>query len=518
MASFKAWTVLLMLLGTFQLARADDLATADTIARMQALEEKINALEHQLRGSQEKRNRQLTMIDTSVIDSLATSIDTVWIMAAGLICFFLQAGFGCLEAGAVRAKNAKNIMLKNLMDAVVGGVTYYLVGWGLAYGDSDTGDSINPYIGWGNFALSPAKEQDYLGWFFQYVFAATIATIVSGAVAERIQFRAYMIYSVVLVGFVYPVAAHWIWDANGFLYKWGVIDYAGGGAVHALSGVAAFMGALALGPRHGRFDENGKPVEIVSHDVVMMALGVFILWFGFVPFNAGSGLSVIGSMAGQTSRIAVITMLGGCSGAMTGLILGYIVFKHASVEYVMNGILAGMVTVCSCCAVCQVWHIAFIISPCGALSYFGLAKLLELIKVDDPLGAGPLHYGPGIVGLLAAGLFASPEYVTAAYGCSFPHRLDDGCKDYYGLFMGGTGKQFGLQVYAGVCWTIWGAVTCGILFFSMKAAGILRVSLDDELRGLDVTHHGGPAYSPEKAFVKDVDKTSDGSPAEVTQA
>merc|ERR1719230_1777529 len=184
------------------------------------------------------------------------------------------------------------------MDACVGGVVYYLIGWGLAYGVPESG---------GN---------DYLGWFFQFVFAATIATIVSGAVAERIQFKAYMIYSAILTGVIYPIAAHWIWSSDGFLFKLGVIDYAGGGAVHALSGVAALMGAMALGPRHGRF-VDGRSVVIPPHDTSMMGLGVFILWFGFIPFNAGSGLSVIGGAATRTARIAVITTLGGCSGAIT---------------------------------------------------------------------------------------------------------------------------------------------------------------------------------------------------------
>mmetsp|Transcript_65630 Transcript_65630/g.168949 ORF Transcript_65630/g.168949 Transcript_65630/m.168949 type:complete len:475 (+) Transcript_65630:207-1631(+) len=438
---------------------------------------------------------------------LDTSVDTTWILVAGLICFFLQAGFGLLEAGAVRAKNTKSIMLKNLMDAVVGGMVYYLFGYGLAYGGAGDGTG-NEFIGWGNFALAPASEQDYLSWFFQYVFAATIATIVSGAVAERIQFRAYMIYSIVLTGVIYPIASHWIWSADGFLYKMAIIDYAGGGAVHALSGVAALMAAVALGPRLGRFDESGKPVEIAPCNVGMMALGVFVLWFGFIPFNAGSGLSVTGAMAGQTTRIAAITTLGGCSGGITALLLGMAVDKHASIEYAMNGILAGMVSVCSCCAVVSVWPVFFIISPLGTLSFFGLGALELKFQVDDPLGASGLHFGPGMVGLLAVGFLAVPEYVEAAYGCEgWEYREGDTCADFYGLFYGGSGKQLGYQLLGGLLWSGWGLVTCGILFYAMKFAGVLRVSAADEIKGLDISHHGGPAYeSPLKVYAAEAGK------------
>jgi len=475
--------------------------TQKFMERETQLELRIKELESQLGIDR----RRLLFVDMATKldkakEELNVSIDTTWILTAGLICFFLQAGFGMLEAGTVRFKNTKNIMLKNIMDAVVGGLVYYILGWGLAYGGPGDGTG-NEFSGWGNFALAHAKEGDYLAFFFQYVFAATIATIVSGAVAERIQFRAYMIYSAVLTGIVYPIASHWIWSSDGFLNKLGVIDYAGGGAVHALSGVAALMGAVALGARRGRF-VDGKPVEFPPSDAGMMALGVFILWFGFIPFNAGSGISVKGAMADQTARIAVITTLGGCAGSITAMAVGYAVKKHASIEYAMNGVLAGMVSVCSCCAVVNVWHVVFVISPLGTLVFLALQTLAIRLQIDDPLGASALHYGPGLVGLIAVGFFATPTYIEEAYGCKFQFRENDTCDDFKGIFFGGSGKQLGYQLLAGVCWTVWGLVTCSILFFSMKFAGILRVSEEDEDKGLDITHHGGPC-SPTKVYAEE---------------
>jgi Amt family ammonium transporter len=402
------------------------------------------------------------------------------------------AGFALLEAGAVRAKNAKNIALKNIMDASVGGVVYYLFGYALAYGSPGDGTG-NPFVGGESgitfmlhdamsksnatnpavgaygltgWAVDTGAGTEYYGFFFQYVFAATIATIVSGAVAERIQFKAYMIYSVVLTvrraqvsppkisrytsrtlhavsaptrrslrslgspracarlpaprsqGIIYPPVSHWIWSADGYLYKMGTIDYAGGGAVHALSGVAAFVGAAALGPRIGAFTD-GKYTPPPPHNASMMALGLFVLWFGFIPFNAGSGVSVIGWMAGQTGRIATMTTLGGCSGGCVGLLYNYIVTKHASMEHAISGVLAGMVSVCSPCAVVGIWAVFWVISPIGVLSYFFFMWVNTKCKVDDPLGASALHFGPGAVGMIAVGFFGKPDLVTTYYGCGY---------------------------------------------------------------------------------------------------
>jgi len=282
-----------------------------------------------------------------------------------------------------------------------------------------------------------------------------------------------------------------------------VIDYAGGGAVHALSGVAAFMGAAACGPRIGRFDETGKPIPIPPHNVSMMALGTFILWFGFIPFNAGSGVSVLGWMAGQTARIAVMTTLGGCSGGVVSLLWGMYAKGYPSIEYAMNGVLAGMVAVCSPCAVVDIWAVFWFISPLAVASFWGLTALEEKFQIDDPLGASALHYGPGIVGLIAVGFFGKPYFTENAYGYEYGAYRGydpsdpDVYKNYVGVFYGGNGVQLGYQITAAIIFTVYGAIMCGLLFYSMKFLNILRVTSEDEEKGMDMSHHGGPAYISE---------------------
>ncbi|KAJ8602012.1 hypothetical protein CTAYLR_002766 [Chrysophaeum taylorii] len=486
-----------------------------------------------MKERQERRYSQGRRLDEAVsFDEFCWSLDNVWVVVAGLICFFLQGGFAMLESGGCRAKNAKNILLKNLMDACVGGLVYYVFGWGLAHGGETTNEKGAPdgktFLGDGQFMLLPHRNIEAYGYhlfFFNYVFAATIATIVSGAVAERIQFRAYMIYSVILTGFVYPICSHWIWSPDGFLYRAGVVDFAGGGAVHALSGVAALMGAMALGPREGYFGDDGKVKGIKAHDMALMAIGLFIFWFGFIPFNSGSGLSMCGYFAANlTSRIAVITTIGGCSGGIVSLLWGVVVEGYSSLEYALVGTLAGMVAVCSCCAVVDVWAIFWIISPLGVASYWACEWARKKCMIDDPLGASSLHFGPGAVGMIAVGFFASPRFISDVYlngwdgakdRCAdmdgltevpdgdenvegdfifYKYRKNDGCRDFYGIFFGGSGKQLGWQIVALGLFTIWGVVTCFFIFYPMKWLGILRVSLEDERVGIDIVHHGGPCY------------------------
>jgi len=433
------------------------------------------------------------------------SIDKTWIILAGVCCFFLQAGFGLLEAGAIRAKNLKNIMIKNFLDACIGGLAYFSFGYAFAYGSPGDGTG-NEFSGGeltGYFFLLDLPKDEYYIWFFQWVFAAATATIVSGAVAERIQFTAYLVYSVLLTGVIYPWCSHWIWSGDGFLNKLGVQDYAGGGAVHALAGIAAFMGAKALGPRIGRFSETGESTPIDGHSSVLMALGVFILWFGFIPFNAGSGVTILGDFGWITARIACLTALGGCSGGCVGLIVGLYQSRGdvVSLEHTMNGVLCGMVACCSCCGMVEIWAIVFFISPIATVVFYSLQYVLVSWKVDDPLGASSLHWGPGLVGMVANGFFATEEYVDYVYGDSvvgcpyYPWaRAGDSCKDYYGIFYGGTGKQLGYQILASLIYTVYGAILCGAMFYGLKYFGYLRISEEDEEFGMDRNHHGGTAY------------------------
>lgn len=365
------------------------------------------------------------------------------------------------------------------MDACMGGLVYYCFGYAISYGGPNDG-SGSPFAGgrlyesdgdqvgtkgptgkdglttaWfgsdtgmdtGGWFTSKANlwmlvdvgAEEYYLFFFQYVFAATIATIVSGAVAERIQFRGYLVYSFVLTGFIYPLAAHWTWSGDGFIYKWGICDYAGGNAVHALSGCAAFMGALALGPRIGRF-VDGKPVELAQHNVPMMCLGLFILWLGFIPFIGGSACFV----NFQLGRLVVMTTLSGCSGGITALLWTYLMEKHASLESAMTGVLAAMVGICSSCGCTTIWAAFWVIAPVSVLAYrFGLWFNLKL-KVDDPLGASALHYWPGIWSMIACGIFSEPDIWEMTYGFGYGAKRKatqrDGEDDYAGIVYGGNG-------------------------------------------------------------------------------
>jgi len=440
---------------------------------------------------------------------ISYALDLVWIVVAALFCFFLQAGFGLLEAGALRSKNAKNIMLKNLMDACVGGFVYYLFGYAICYQSPGDGTG-NPFAGGGNmdspwfpftgyqaWMLSNVPDYEYYLFLFQYVFAATIATIVSGAVAERIQFKAYMVYSFVLTGFIYPFAAHWTWSGDGFLNKLGVFDYAGGNAVHALSGITAWMAALALGPRIGKF-VDGKPVELACHNVPYMVLGTFILWLGFIPFIAGSPCV----LNFQVGRMAVMTTLNGCFGGCFALLYEVVVNKTVSVEGACIGVLAGMVGICTSCGVCPLWTTCFINTPISVLSYYFGIWLNNKLKVDDPLGASALHYWPGAVSMIFTGFFAHPKFVSKQYGYNFIDRNSGKEEDFVGVFYGGNGQQLGIQCLALLIMTVYGAGASGMLFYGMKMCKILRVSEEDEIAGMDNVKHGGPAYTDEDVAPK----------------
>jgi len=284
----------------------------------------------------------------ATIADLSASLDILFIFVMGVICFLLQAGFGLLEVGSIRSKNAQNIMLKNLMDAAVAAFAYYFFGYSVAYGAGG-----NAFIGGSSLICLPPDNigtSDYIIWFFNYVFAGTTATIVSGAVAERCQFRAYLVYSFALAGFIYPVCSHWIWDPSGFL-NGKVYDFAGGGAVHMVGGVAAMVASACLGPRTGKFildPDTGKkvPVRIPGHNMVFASLGALILWFGFFAFNGGSSYTIAGeAQYNATGRAVVVTVMGGATGAFTLMAWGYLSSKVWDMSWVINGLLAGMVRI-----------------------------------------------------------------------------------------------------------------------------------------------------------------------------
>lgn len=413
-------------------------------------------------------------------EELEAAINGVWIFIAGILCFLLQAGFGLLEVGSIRAKNAQNVILKNILDACVAALAYWAFGFGFAFGEGG-----NPFIGLSYFFLS--GYDDFVSFFFFYVFAGTTATIVSGAVAERCRFRAYLIYSFVLTGFIYPVVSHWIWTEDGFFYG-KVFDFAGGGAVHMVGGTAAFAGAWILGPRIGRFKFDSETntwisIPIPGHDSVLAATGTFILWFGFFPFNAAAGGSIVGQGLSQVGRVATVTALAGAAGCMTLLCVGIYFKKDSTIDLglSMNGLLAGMVATCSGVGYFDPW-VGLIVGSTGALVYYAMAWVMEFKwRIDDPLGAAPLHLGAGAWGMILVAFFANPAY------------LDD--VSQAGIFYGGDGMQLAWQLAAIAANFSWSMATCSLMFWTMNYFGIFRVSEEVERMGMDMHHHGGAAYT-----------------------
>jgi Amt family ammonium transporter len=424
---------------------------------------------------------KLASLEAQIADSNA-SIDLFFVLTMGVVCFLMQAGFGLLEVGSIRAKNASNIMLKNLMDASVSAIAYYLVGYSIAYGvngeSSFMGGTSYMVLQAGNLA-----DVDYIYWFFNYVFAGTTATIVSGAVAERCQFRAYLVYSFALAGFIYPVCSHWIWDPNGFL-NGKTYDFAGGGAVHMVGGWAAAVGALILGPRTGKFvtNEQGKkvPVTIPGHSTTLAVLGTLILWFGFFAFNGGSSYTIAGSAQfNATGRAVVVTTLGGAFGGMVTMFWGYLATKTWNIEWVINGLLAGMVATCSGANAIEPWA-AIIVGVLGAIACQLQVLLFEhVLFIDDPLNASAVHLAAGAVGMVFVAFMANPDYAG---------------EDFTGIFYGGkwdflVQQCIGMGVYSG--WTIGTGI---VMFGGLRMIGWLRVDEESEMIGMDKSKHGGSSY------------------------
>lgn len=391
-----------------------------------------------------------------------------------------------LTAGSVRSKNTKNVLLKNVLDACVGAIAYYLFGYAFAYGNAS-----NSFIGHSNFALS--EDTDFHFFFFQWTFAATAATIVSGSVAERTSFYAYLGYAFFLTGFVYPVVTHWVWSSNGWLgslFTVGAKDFAGDAIVHMVGGLAGLAGAVIVGPRLGRFDQDGRVVPMPGHSATLCTLGTFILWFGWYGFNPGStlGISNTGDDSNFTvtaSRCAVTTTIAAAAAGVTTLIVIKLRDHIFDLLACLNGILAGLVAITGSCAWVEPYA-ALVIGIIGALIYIGSAMLLLMLKIDDPLEAFPIHGAVGIWGALAVGFFARIELLTiSGYG-------NDG--GWQGVFYGGGARLLAANCVMIVAIAGWTLGLIGPLFLVLHLAGALRISPEMELIGNDVSKHGGTAY------------------------
>ncbi|HYF79188.1 MAG TPA: ammonium transporter [Symbiobacteriaceae bacterium] len=401
-------------------------------------------------------------------DALAMAINTAWTMVAASLVFFMQAGFAMVEAGFTRSKNAANITLKNLMDFVVASLAFWLVGFALMFGGDVAG-----LVGFGGWASNP-EAYSHLGlsipfyafWWWQCTFAGTTATIVSGAMAERTKFSAYLLFSTLITVLIYPVVGHWIWG-GGWLAKIGFLDFAGSTAVHSVGAWASLAGLLVLGPRVGRYTKTGRSRKITGHNLVLAALGVFILWFGWFGFNPGSTLAATDFNIG---RIAVTTNLGAAAGALTALLLAYGRSKTWDVEMALNGTLAGLVGITAGTAFVSPLS-AIVIGAVAGLMMMGVSSLLERFKIDDAVGAIPVHGGAGVWGTIAVGLFHESQGLLAGGGVSLLLTQ-----------LLGVAAVFGFAF-----------VGCYLIFRVLKATVGLRVSKEEELQGLDAKH-GVQAY------------------------
>lgn len=406
--------------------------------------------------------------------------DYVWVLVCGFLVFFMQAGFAMVETGFCRAKNATNLMAKNTIDFVVASLVFMAFGFALMMGTDYKG-----LFGTSGWFLHGANYDvgRYLMFFWQLVFAGTAATIVSGAVAERLKFKAYFLYSLAVSAIIYPLYGHWVWG-GGWLSKLpfgaGHVDFAGSGVVHTIGGFVGLAGAIVLGPRFGKYGKDGKPKAIPGHSITLAALGTFILWFGWFGFNPGSTFSA------HQLRIAVIavnTNLAAAAGAAVAILLVFLKTKKWDVGMMLNGCLAGLVAVTAPCAWIEAWAAVVIGSIAGLLVVLSV-YFWENIGVDDPVGAVSVHAVNGFWGLISVGLFADGRYGLGTTNAPFVK----------GLFYGGGYGQLIAQVIGAVVCVAW-AFSLGLIVFKLmdKFFGI-RVSPEEEIRGLDIPEHGTPAY------------------------
>ena len=411
----------------------------------------------------------------------ARAIDLVWMLLAAVLVFFMQAGFAMVEAGFTRAKNAVNIMMKNLMDFSIGSLGYFVIGFAIMFGADRFG-----LFGTSGFFLSgidPASTEGswQLGfWLFQTVFAATAATIVSGAMAERTQFKAYLFYSVFITALIYPVVGHWIWGAGGWLSNLGMIDFAGSTVVHSVGGWAALVGAIILGPRIGKYNSDKSSNALPGHNIPIAALGVFILWFGWFGFNAGSTTSGTDL---SIAVIAVTTNLAAAAGALAAMLVVWKQFGKPDLSMSLNGALAGLVAITAGCANVSPLSAVIIGGLAGGLVVFAVEFIDKVLKVDDPVGAVSVHGVCGAFGTIAVGLFAEAKYGGTN-----------------GLFFGGGFDVLKNQLIGVFSVMGWVLVTSFVVFSAAKLLIGLRVTREEELRGLDIGEHGMEAYSGFQIF------------------
>jgi Amt family ammonium transporter len=426
---------------------------------------------------------------------LKVALDTLWVAIAAFLVFFMNAGFGMLETGFCRQKNAVNVLAKNLIVFALATVAFWVIGFGLMFGDG------NDFIGLNGFLLtgedgSPNTGDAYKGVFdalswagvplaakflFQLVFAGTAATIVSGAVAERIKFVDFLIFSILLVGIAYPITGHWIWG-GGWLADRGFWDFAGSTVVHSAGGWAALMGAAFLGPRIGKY-QDGKVVALPGHNMSIATLGCLILWLGWFGFNPGS---VMAADPNAITHIALTTNMAGAVGGIAATLTAWFYLGKPDLSMIINGILAGLVGVTASCAYVSIVSSAIIGLIAGIIVVFAVT-LFDKIGIDDPVGATSVHLVCGVFGTLAVGLWSVGPGVYSWYG--------EGLGPAKGLFAGGGFGQLGIQFLGVISVGGMTVLLSSIFWLVLKATLGIRVTREEELEGLDIGEHGMEAYS-----------------------
>lgn len=417
------------------------------------------------------------------MNEVGISLDTVWMLLAAILVFWMQPGFALCEAGFTRSKNTANILFKNFVDFMLGSVLFFFVGFGFMFGSDGAGFIGAPNWGDLSFYKSDLPVEGFL--MFETVFCATSATIVSGAMAERTKFSMYIVYSFIISLIIYPVEGHWTWGggwlcndaAESFMMTtFGHVfhDFAGSAIVHSVGGVLALIGAIALGPRRGKYDANGKSRAIPGHSLILAALGVFILWMGWFGFNPGSQLAA----TGEVNRIAIshvflTTNLAAACGGIATMFVTWIKYGKPSFSLTLNGVLAGLVGITAGCDAVDAWGAIIIGLVCGIVLVYAIEFIDRKLHIDDPVGASSVHGVCGILGTLMTGLFSVSE----------------------GLFYGHGWGFLGAEAFGILIIDLWAAVTGVILFYSIKKIHGLRVSARIEDEGLDIYEHGETCYN-----------------------
>ncbi|MFO0904152.1 MAG: ammonium transporter [Pirellulales bacterium] len=425
---------------------------------------------------------------------LKVILDTLWVMVAGFLVFFMNLGFGCVEAGFCRAKNCVNILSKNFVVFAVATLGFWVIGFGLMFGNGDAIMGKSGLFMVGGADNSPATADAYSGdynalnwtgiplaakFFFQLVFAGTAATIVSGAVAERIKYHSFIVFSLILTAVVYPIVGHWIWG-GGWLATKGFFDFAGCTQVHSIGGWAALTGILFLGPRKGKYSADGKVNAIPGHSMMAAFIGCLVLWLGWFGFNPGSTMA---ADPGAIADIALTTNLSGAIATLTATATSWIFLKKPDFGMTVNGCLAGLVGITASCAFVTPAASVIIGAISGVLVVFAVL-FFDKMKIDDPVGATSVHLVCGIFGTICVGLFADPEIVKVRIAGA----------EWGGLFYGKGADQLIIQLIGIAAAGGFVLVTSSVAWLAIKAVFGLRVKEEEEIEGLDVGEHGNEAY------------------------